>query len=308
MNYIANDDDPDIPDFLKRDKKAVVEIRPGETREKNAQADAIIAYAIKLKDWPLLEEAVERKLDEQEEFVRWWREKVRRPGRNNSDLNYFSVDNAEAWTGISQVQVARWNKRLQDRAAYRDALFGVAYRKAMAERGQTDQRGAGGTGENEWYTPSEYIELARGVLGGIDLDPASSRAAQAVVKAGQFFTEEEDGLSQEWAGTVWLNPPYAQPLIAQFISKMVKERQAGHVTAGIMLTHNYTDTAWFHEAASVADAICFTRGRVKFHDAAGKIAAPTQGQAFFYFGHRPDIFSEKFSAVGLILIPWTGEA
>jgi hypothetical protein len=38
---------------------------------------------------------------------------------------------------------------------------------------------AQGSGENEWYTPIEYIEKARKVLGRIDLDPATSNDAQA---------------------------------------------------------------------------------------------------------------------------------
>jgi hypothetical protein len=36
-------------------------------------------------------------------------------------------------------------------------------------------------GNNEWYTPAEDVERARKVLGGIDLDPASSDLASAYV-------------------------------------------------------------------------------------------------------------------------------
>lgn len=164
-------------------------------------------------------------------------------------------------------------------------------------------RGTEGTGENEWFTPAEYIERARAVLGSIDLDPATHEAAQAVVGAKSYFTKAENGLQRQWNGRVWLNPPYAQPLIAQFVSKFVAECIAGRIIAGIMLTHNYTDTAWFHEAVSIARAICFTRGRVKFYEPDGDIAAPTQGQAFFYFGDDAAKFAAQFGPIGFVLVP-----
>jgi DNA N-6-adenine-methyltransferase Dam len=98
------------------------------------------------------------------------------------------------------------------------------------------------TGNNEWFTPDAPLAAARAVLGAIDLDPASHPVAQERVKAARYFTEADDGLAQEWRGRVWLNPPYAQPAIEHFTSKMVQEVGAGRVESAIMLTHNYTDT------------------------------------------------------------------
>jgi phage N-6-adenine-methyltransferase len=160
---------------------------------------------------------------------------------------------------------------------------------------------AQGTGENEWYTPQEHIDAAYKVLGSIDLDPASSEIANQRVKAGRIFTIADDGLTKEWGGKVWMNPPYAQPHIANFIEKLASEYEAGRVTEAIALTHNYTDTQWFHRAALSCAAICFTRGRIGFLSPEGKRAAPTQGQAFFYYGSKIEQFIESFCRIGFVV-------
>jgi len=161
---------------------------------------------------------------------------------------------------------------------------------------------AQGTGENEWYTPAEYVEAARSVMGGIDLDPASSETANRTVKASRILTQEQNGLAVSWHGRVWLNPPYAQPWIAQFAEKMVEEFKSGRVRDAITLTHNYTDTQWFHALAGSAAAVCFTRGRIGFLSPDGKRAAPTQGQAFCYFGANVPQFAEEFARFGLVMV------
>lgn len=157
-----------------------------------------------------------------------------------------------------------------------------------------------GTGENEWYTPLKYIEAARDALGDIDLDPASSEFGQSRVQAAQYFTVENDGLTQPWYGSVWLNPPYSQPLIQQFIEKLIHEYRSARVDSAILLVHNYTDTRWFHIAEAEAEAICFTLGRIKFEGADGSVASPTQGQAFLYYGPQPGMFYERFKDIGFV--------
>ena len=44
-------------------------------------------------------------------------------------------------------------------------------------------------------------------------------------------------------------------------------------------------------------------GGVKFQDAEGKPASPTQGQAFFYFGENVALFSSVFKSIGFVLFP-----
>ena len=154
------------------------------------------------------------------------------------------------------------------------------------------------SGVEEWYTPSELIEAARAVMGHIDLDPASSFFAQVTVKATKYYTVQDDGLLQDWRGTVWMNPPYTSGLIGKFTEKLAAHVVAGDVIEAIVLVNNATETAWFQSLVSVCSALCFPASRVRFLDPDGKPGAPLQGQAILYAGEYPDKFQDAFKPFG----------
>jgi len=196
------------------------------------------------------------------------------------------------WQGLARLPEEKFEEKLQRAKASAENSTTSAPRYPRAEY----------TGEVEWYTPREYVDLVREVLGEIDLDPASSAVAQETVKATNYFTKADDGLSKEWRGRVFLNPPYAQPHIANFMQKMVEEHARGRVAGAVMVTNNSTDTEWFALGAKHASAICFTTGRIKFIDPHGERSAPTQGQAFFYFGNLPLQFKAVFETIGFVVM------
>lgn len=158
---------------------------------------------------------------------------------------------------------------------------------------------AQGTGENEWYTPAWLADMAREAMGSIDLDPASNEEANRTIRAATFLTKQDDGLSCEWKGNVWLNPPYERKLVECFIDKLASSYSAGLVAQAILLTHNNTDTEWFRRnVAGLAAAVCFTK-RIKFYRGED-VASPVNGQMLSYFGPEPDRFSGVFSEAGRV--------
>lgn len=158
---------------------------------------------------------------------------------------------------------------------------------------------------SSWFTPSLYTELAKEVMGEIDLDPFSSEEANKHVKAKRFFTIKDDAFKQEWfqdQGRVFMNPPYTRQVIDAaaeiFLSHWMQEK----ITQGIVLVNNATETRWFQALLKESAAICMPDRRIAFENFDGKhVSGNTRGQVFLYFGHKPERFSEVFARVGCVL-------
>lgn len=45
-------------------------------------------------------------------------------------------------------------------------------------------------------------------------------------KCDRYFTKEDDGLSQEWTGICWMNPPYGRS-IGQWVKKAYESARGG---------------------------------------------------------------------------------
>jgi len=162
---------------------------------------------------------------------------------------------------------------------------------------------------NEWYTPPRYIEAARTVMGGIDLDPASCEFANRVVQATRFYTKEDNGLMQLWTvdgkpTRVFLNPPYGRTQQGQasnleYFTRYLREQyQHGNVTEAILLIPVNTATRWFDTLWQYP--ICFPRARIRFYQEQGQSNGVAFGTCFVYFGAHEQRFIEVFQRFGKI--------
>lgn len=158
---------------------------------------------------------------------------------------------------------------------------------------------------NEWYTPPQYVTVARELMGGIDLDPASSAAANQTVQADFIYTIDDDGLKQDWYGRVWLNPPYGyseqnnESNQALWSAKLIEAYTAGNVTEAVLLVNAATSTQWFQALWNYP--ICFTDHRIRFLKPIGEAYSPTTGSALVYFGANVAGFAKAFCVFGAVV-------
>ena len=156
------------------------------------------------------------------------------------------------------------------------------------------------SGTIEWYTPGKIVEAVRATLGAIDLDPASCSEANKLIRARQFYSTDDDGLTKRSTGRVFMNPPYAGGMIGQFIRKLIEHYRAADITEAVVLVNNATETDWCQRLMAAASAMCLITGRLRFWRPDTEGGTPLQGQIAFYLGSRPELFRQMFRAFGTV--------
>jgi len=152
---------------------------------------------------------------------------------------------------------------------------------------------------DEWSSPRELVEPLAESVDEFDLDPCSG--AETSPFASATYTEDDDGLSQEWHGNVWVNPPYSQ--MKQWTEKAIAEIE--NTKTIFYLCKGDSSTTWWQDGADEAELICAIDHRLEFGD--GGSAAPFASH-IMVFG---EIDMEAILALqehGIILTPgWDHE-
>lgn len=113
-----------------------------------------------------------------------------------------------------------------------------------------------------WDTPPDfYAKLNKEFT--FTLDPCCFPHS---AKCTRFFTPDDDGLKQSWAGnTVFMNPPYGRS-IKDWVKKAYEESLKDNTTV-VCLLPSRTDTKWFNDYILDTKAeVRFVKGRLKFEN------------------------------------------
>ena len=194
--------------------------------------------------------------------------------------------------GVDHITVERWVLGLHPPLLPQLTLQGLiilAKRSPPPRKRKPRKGGLYSSLSGEWATPPEIVDRIVAALGSIDLDPCSDGNT---IPATTHYTEKDDGLTKQWAGRVYMNPPYGTG-IKRWISKLADEFEQGEVTEAIALVPARTDTAWFRRLANYP--VCFIRGRLRFGGMENSAPFPS---AAVYLGPDSSRFREVFSDIG----------
>jgi hypothetical protein len=184
----------------------------------------------------------------------------------------------------------------------------------------------------EWFTPADYVEAAREVLGAIDLDPASHAEANRIVRARRFYTEKQNGLRRPWSGRGFINPPGG--LVPAFWCRLMLAWHLREIRSAIWIGYSLEQlqTLQGHEledlprvSSPIEFPICIPSRRIAFVESTEKrrlrfkaideenrgrrreglelrprkdAAQPSHANYVTYIGRAPARFAKVFGAFG----------
>jgi transcriptional regulator with XRE-family HTH domain len=171
--------------------------------------------------------------------------------------------------GVSQPTLIELERHATGRLQTLDRVLTILGAGAyLAPQGSTKafyaHAGNSSTSEH-WETPKELLEPLYSVFGVFDLDPCSptSNFRTAPVKAKVHYTQDDDGLSLPWFGTVFMNPPYGRSL-SRWTAKAKVEVEQGNAEMVIALLPARPDTHYWHRDIAGSTSVFFLKGRLKF--------------------------------------------
>lgn len=143
---------------------------------------------------------------------------------------------------------------------------------------------------DDWYTP-KYIFDALGVH--FDMDVSAPVEGPLHVPCDRWLYEKS--LETPWSGFVWMNPPFgARNGLVPWLLKFYAHG------SGIALIPDRTSAPWWQDAASVADALLFVGGKVKFIRPDGSLGkSPSTGTVLIAAGHRASAALLRAEKAGL---------
>jgi len=121
---------------------------------------------------------------------------------------------------------------------------------------------------NSWETPREFFEKLDAIF-HFTLDPC---ATPENAKCPKFYTEEDDGLLQDWGGErVFMNPPYGGETGKWVKKASMEARKPDTLVVGLIASR--TDASyWYDYIFPCASELWFIKGRLKFSNS--KTSAP----------------------------------
>lgn len=142
---------------------------------------------------------------------------------------------------------------------------------------------------DEYATPKEIILPLSRSIDRFDLDPCAG--AEEIPHAAHTYQKEDDGLSQDWFGKVWVNPPYSE--LDSWIDKIISEQS--NTECIIALVPDRINADWFQKGVNHANIVCFHDGCISFGNSSD--TAPF-GSIYLVYGNPPQETIQQLNNLG----------